>query len=132
MKKVWLHWLAYLKHHMQGCLCGCDLWTIGHEVVLEHVPSLPLSPYFFHQLVIPTFLEIKKKLMCLFVYFFDGLWPLEMIRVCHHQHQHSFLHLCSFVCLVFHFRHTPRSRKESWEQQFKALPQSLSHLIRRL
>ena len=25
-----------------------DLWTVGHEVVLEHVPSLPLSPS-FHQ-----------------------------------------------------------------------------------
>ena len=48
------------------------------------------------------FLKLKKKLMCLFVYFFDGLWPLEMIRVCHHQHQHSFLHLCSFVSITNH------------------------------
>ena len=31
--------------------------TVGYEVVLEHVPSLPLSPYFFHQSVIPTFPE---------------------------------------------------------------------------
>ena len=40
---------------------------VGHEVVLEHVPPLPLSSYFFHQLVIPTFLEIKKidVLVCL-------------------------------------------------------------------
>ena len=43
-------------------LCGCDLWTVRHDVVLEHVPSLPLSPYFFHQWVIPTFPKIKKKL----------------------------------------------------------------------
>ena len=63
-------------------LCGCDLWTVGHEVVLEHVPSLPLSPYFFHQWVIPAFPEIKIFfLMCLFVYFFDGLWPLEMVSL---------------------------------------------------
>ena len=34
-------------------ICGCDLWTVGYEVILEHVPSLPLSPYFFHQSVIP-------------------------------------------------------------------------------
>ena len=69
----------------------------------------------------------KIFLMCLFVYFFDGLWPLEMIRDCHHQHQHSFLHLCSFVCLVFHFRHTPRSREESWpKQQFEALQSLVS------
>ena len=26
-----------------------------------------------------------------------------------------FLHLCSFVYLVFHFRHTPRSREQSWK-----------------
>ena len=38
------------------------MWTVRHEVVLEHVPSLPLSPYFFHQWVIPTFPEIKKKI----------------------------------------------------------------------
>ena len=34
---------------------------VGHEIVLEHAPSISLSPYFFHQRVIPTFLEIKKK-----------------------------------------------------------------------
>ena len=33
--------------------------------------------------------------------------------VCHHQHQHSFLHLCSFVCLVFHLRHV---RTATWTQ----------------
>ena len=60
------------------------------------------------------FLKLKK-ILCLFVYFCDGLWPLEMIRVCHHQHQHSVSHLCSCVRLVFHFRHTPRSREESWK-----------------
>ena len=76
---------------------GIFMW-VWWLVVLERVSSLPLSSYFFHQWVIPTFLEIKKKkigvLVCLLFY---GLWPLEMIRVCHHQHQHSFLHLCSFV-----------------------------------
>ena len=40
------------------CVCVCDLWTVGHEVILEHVPSQPLSPYFFHQSVISTFPEI--------------------------------------------------------------------------
>ena len=38
------------------------------------------------------------------------------------------------MCLVVHFRHTPRSREEAGKQQFEALPQclSLSHSIRRL
>ena len=36
---------------------------LGHwgTEVLEHGPSLPLSPYFFHQWVIPTFPEILLK-----------------------------------------------------------------------
>ena len=46
---------------MYRYLRGCDLWTIGHEVVLEHAPSLPLSPYFFHQSVIPKFPVIFSK-----------------------------------------------------------------------
>ena len=75
----------------------------------------PCPHTFFTSVSSLHFLKLKKKLMCLFAYFFDGLWALEMIRVCHHQHQHSFLHLCSYVCLVFHFRHTPRSREESWK-----------------
>ena len=41
-----------------------DSWTWGCS------PSLPLSPYFFHQSVIPTFPEIFFKifLMCLYIY----------------------------------------------------------------
>ena len=42
-------WLTYNEY----TTCGCDLLTVGHKVVLEHVPSLSLSPYFFHQWVIP-------------------------------------------------------------------------------
>ena len=99
---------------MQGYLCGCDLWTVGHKVVLEYVPSLPLFPYFFHQSVIPTFPEFFSFfLLCLFVYFFDGLWPLEMISL---SPPAPTLILTSLqFCLVFHFRHTPRSREEGWK-----------------
>ena len=96
--------------------CVCDLWTVGHEVILEQVPFLPFPHTFFtSESVIPTFLEIKKKFCACWFTFFDGLWPLEMIRFCYHQHQHSFLHLCSFVCLVFYFRHTPKSGEECWK-----------------
>ena len=49
-----------------GYLCGCELWTVGHEVILEHVPALPLSPYFFHQSVIPTFPKIKKNFFLMY------------------------------------------------------------------
>ena len=62
--------------------------------------------------------------MYLFVYFFDGLWPLEIVSL-------PPLHLCSFVCLVFHFRHTPRSREEAGKQQFEVLPQCLSLKVAR-
>ena len=48
--------------------------------------------------------------MCLFVYF---LMAFGHDLSCHHQHQHSSLHPHSFVYLVFHFRHTPRTREES-------------------
>ena len=57
--------------------------------------SIPtLSPNFSHQSAIHLFL---KKLMCLFVYFLMafGHLKLKIIWVCHHQHQHTFLHLCS-------------------------------------
>ena len=47
--------------HM-GYLCVCNLWTVGHEVVLEHVPSLPLSPYFLTSESSLHFLKIKKKI----------------------------------------------------------------------
>ena len=91
-----------------------DSWTWGRSWTCS-IPTL--VPILFSPVSHPyiSWNFFKIFLMCLFVYFFDGLWPLEMIWVCHHQHQHSFLHLCSFVCLVFHFRHTPRSREESWK-----------------
>ena len=86
-----------------------DSWTWGCSCTYS-IPNL--SPYFFTSESSLHFLKIiKKKIYVLVCLLFDGLWPLEMIRVCHHQHQHSFLHLRSFVC--FHFRHTPRSREES-------------------
>ena len=92
------------------------MWLVDMRSFLNMFHPYPCPHTFFTSESSLHFLKsFKKFLMCLFVYFFDGLWPLEMIRVCHHQHQHSFLHLCSFVCLVFHFRHTPRSREESWK-----------------
>ena len=50
-----------LTHKLFGTLASLEV------IILEHVPSLLLSPYFFHQLVIPTFLDIKKiyVLVCL-------------------------------------------------------------------
>ena len=92
------------------------LMTCGKLDMKSFLNIPALVPILFSSVSHP-YISWNKKifLMCLFVYFFDGLWPLEMIRVCHHQHQHSFLHLCSFVCLVFHFRHTPRSKEESWK-----------------
>ena len=74
-----------------------------------------LVPILFSPVSLPYIFLIKKTSNVLVCLLFDDLLPLEMIWVCHHQHQHSFLHLCSFVYLVFHFRHTPRSREESWK-----------------
>ena len=49
-----------------GVICG---QLIRYEVVLERVPSWPLSPYFFHQSIIPTLPEfftvfVERKRAC--------------------------------------------------------------------
>ena len=76
-----------------GVACTC---CMGHNMVV--IPTL--SPYLFTSsslhfyLIFSKFLN-KIMLVCsLFVYFFDGLWPFQMIQlICHHQHQHSLSHL---------------------------------------
>ena len=49
-------------------------------------------------------------------------WPLAIFNyfICHHQHQHSFLHLHNFVYLVFNFRHITKSERGK-------LPAQLQH-----
>ena len=50
--------LAYNEYTTCMDILVCDLWTVRQDIILEHVPSLSLYPYFFHQWVIPTFPEI--------------------------------------------------------------------------
>ena len=58
--------------------------------------------------------------MCLFVYFFDCLWPLNGINT-----DLYFFH--SFVYLVFHFRHTTKNQRGSQpKQSVRQLWQSVS------
>ena len=95
------------RAHVGICM---QVWLVdvGHMVVvLEHTPSLPCPhAYFFHQFI-PTLIFLNV-LVCLLFW-----WPLAILNylICHHQHQHSFLHLHSFVYLVFHFRHTTKNQK---------------------
>ena len=135
-KSVWLHLESY-SHNISQNTTYRDIYvgvTCGQlDMRSFFIPTL--VPIFFSQVSHPLIFwkKIFFNLMCLFVYLFDGLWPLEMVRVCHYLHQHSFLHLCSFVCLVFHFKHTPRSREESWKATvWSTQCLSLSHSIRRL
>ena len=51
------------------------------EVVLERAPSLLLSPYFFHQSVIPKFPEIFKKIFIVLVNIHLMTWPTNLCRV---------------------------------------------------
>ena len=103
-----------------GYLCRCDLWTVGHDsVILEHIPSIPSlhCPHtFFTSESSLHFLQIFNNYYAFLLTFLMALiWPLQMFWVCH-QHQHSScIFSCSFVYLVFHFRHTPRSREETWK-----------------
>ena len=60
-----------------GYLCSCGLWTVGHEVILEHIPSLR-CPQFFSPVIPYIFLD-KKTDVVVDGLLFDGLWPLEMI-----------------------------------------------------
>ena len=107
------------------------MWTARYEIVLEHVPSLPLSTYFFHQSVIPTFSEIKKKFYCACLFTFLMAFGHLKWLVCHHQHQHSSTPATTQFC-VFSIplqAHTPEAERKAEKQQFEALPQylSLSH-----
>ena len=96
--------------------------TVGHEIVLEHAPTLVLI--LFHQSVIPTFPEIKKKIFTVLygftVYFFDGLWPLEMVSL---QPSASTLILTSLQFCVFSIPLGTLPRSRAGKQQFEALPQ---------
>ena len=41
-------------------------------------------------------------------------------------HMHSIKHLCSFVCLVFHFRYTPKNKKQRGKLERSSLKHCLS------
>ena len=100
----------FLQHHMQGYVCRCGLRMLDIWLSLN-TPHHTLSPYFFYQFI-PTFYLIFSKnfnvLVCLLFW-----WPLAILFyfIYCHQYQHSFLHLHSFVYLVFHFRHTTKNQR---------------------
>ena len=118
---------------MYRYLCGCDLWTVGHEVVLEHVPSLPLSPYFFHQSVIPTFPEKLNffKYACLFT-FLMAIGHLKFEFTTTSINTHSSLQFCVFSIPLQAYSQKQRGNLHE-KQQFEVLPQclSLSHSMAR-
>ena len=74
----------------------------------------------------PTFPEIIFFLLYLFVYFFDGLWPLEMVSL---PLPTSTLILISLQFCVFSIplqAHSPEAERKAGKQQLEALPQYLS------
>ena len=106
-----------------------DSWTLGHSWTCS-IPTLVPIP--FHQWVIPTFLEIKKKLNVLVCLLF--WWPLATWNDSSLPPPASTLILTSLQFCVFSIPPQAHSQKQSGKQQFEALPQclSLSHSIRRL
>ena len=103
-------WVWLVDSWTQGCSWTCSIPTLV-PILFSPVSHPYISWNFF-----------KIFFMCLFVYFFDGLWPLEMISL---PPPASTLILTSlqFVCLVFHFRHTP------WEAGGKLESNSLKHFL---
>ena len=93
-------WVWLVDSWTQGCSWICSILTLV-PILFSSVSHSYISWIFFF------------FLLCLFVYFFDGLWPLEMISL---SPPAPTLILTSLqFCLVFHFRHTPRSREEGWK-----------------
>ena len=89
--------------------------TCGQLDIGLHVPVPTLVPILFSPVSHPYFLEITPKifLMCLFVFFLMAFGHLKWLEFATTT---STLILTSAVlCLVFHFKHTPRSREESWK-----------------
>ena len=101
---------------------------------MSRITVYPCPHTFFTSQSSLHFLKFKKKhftvLVCLL---FDGLWPLEMVNLPPPLSTHINIntsnntHLCSFVCLVFHFRHTPQKQRGKLESNsLKHFPGSVS------
>ena len=102
-----------------GYLCRCDLWTVGHDsVILEHILSIPFlhCPHtFFTSESSLHFLQIFNNYYVFFAYFLMAFGHFKCFEFSTSINTHSYIFSCSFVCLVFHFSHTPRSREETWK-----------------
>ena len=88
-----------------------DSWTWGHSWTCS-IPTL--VPILFSPVSHPYISwNLKKKfLLCLFVYFFDGLWPLEMVSLPPPASTLIFAVLCVYYSTSGTL---PRSREESWK-----------------
>ena len=65
----------------------------------------------------------------MFVYFFDGLWPLEMVSL---PPSASTLILTSLQFCVFSIplqAHSPEAERKAGKQQFEALPPQYLRLV---